>query len=412
MSATKPARRRLRVVLPATALVVGGLLTALMGQAALAQGSSAPTSSASASPAPTSSATPPTAAPVPAAPFAWQRAEVPFTKADVELWDVIAGGLGFIAVGGGFAPGEEVGSAAIWVSEDGLSWQSVPLPGDAAAGVPRSITATADGYVAVGSGCCPDEAAVWLSVDGLSWERLPDQPGFADTAMLGVASAPEGIVAVGCSAALECFSGLAWTSIDGRTWSEPLAIDLLPAGVAATSAGVVALGSTESYDGSAALALSPDGLAWPEPTVVAAGGWLHAAVEQPSGVLAVGGTTNPRNGRSVGLAATSADGLAWEPQDARHLRKVWVEDAAVHPDGWLFVGWQANGYEQSPAALWTTDLQVFEPLEFPREMKGSGMLHAVAVGEDGVTAVAVGSTVLNRGVVPTVWVSVEVAAPG
>jgi hypothetical protein len=93
--------------------------------------------------------------------------------------------------------------------------------------------------VAVGSGCCPDEAAVWLSPDGLSWERLPDQPGFADTAMLGVTSTPDGIVAVGCSAVMECMSGLAWSSPDGRSWSESVLLDMLPLGAASTSAGIL-----------------------------------------------------------------------------------------------------------------------------------------------------------------------------
>ena len=36
--------------------------------------------------------------------------------------------------------------------------------------------------------------------------------------------------------------------------------------------------------------------------------------------------------------------------------------------------------------------------------KSEGMLHAAALSEDGATLVAVGSTMLNRGEVPTVWV--------
>ncbi len=161
----------------------------------------------------------------PAAPFVFERADVPFAPAGVELWDVVAGGPGFVAVGGGFAEGDETSTAVIWVSDDGRAWQSVPLFGEAATGVPRAVTATADGFVAVGSGCCPDEAAVWLSPDGLAWERLPASPSLEGSAMLDVAATADGIVAVGCRAELECFTGLAWNSADGRTWSDPVDLD-------------------------------------------------------------------------------------------------------------------------------------------------------------------------------------------
>lgn len=349
---------------------------------------------------------------VPPAPLAWERATVPAAPAGMELWDVIAGGPGFIAVGGGFEEGAQVGTAVIWVSEDGRAWQSVPLFGDAARGIPRAITATADGFVVVGSGCCPDEAAVWLSPDGLMWERLPDQLVFADTAMMGVTTAGEGIVAVGCSAVLECMSGLAWTSSDGRTWSEPVVLDVLPFSVATTSAGIMALGSSEAYEGVAALSASADGLTWAEPISVGGGGSLHAAIDVPDGILAAGGTFDFESGTSDALLATSEDGLAWETQQARGLRGVWFEDVAPRDGGYLLIGWRATGDGQVPASLWTTDLRTFEPGSFPRELKRGGLLHGVAFAKEGTAAVAVGSTVLNRGVVPTVWVSVGTPSEG
>lgn len=382
MSASQPARRGPRRDLLGSVLVLGGLLAALAPPSVQAQAAATP------------DLTP------------WVRADTPATPTDLELWDVIAGGPGFIAVGGGFEAGEEVGTAAIWVSEDGWAWQSVALLGDAATGIPRSITATPDGFVAVGSGCCPDRAAVWLSEDGLAWERLPDQSGFADAAMLGVTWQDDGLVAVGCSAQLECFGGLSWASPDGRTWSGPEELDMLPGDVAGTSMGPIAVGASEPYDGAASLALGIPGAAWAPATQIAPRGWLDAAIDTPDGTLVAGGTTNERNGRAATLAFTSSDGLSWEPLEGPGLDGLWVEDVAAAPDGWLLAGWSTTRDGQVPATRWTTDLTTFHPIAFPREMKDSGLVHAGAVASDGSTMVVVGSSILNRGEVPSAWVRV------
>jgi hypothetical protein len=349
----------------------------------------------------------------PAAPFVFERAEMPSTPAGIELWDVVAGGPGFVAVGGGFTEGEEASTTVIWVSEDGRAWQSVPLFGDAAQGVPRAVTTTPSGLVAVGSGCCPDEAAVWLSADGLTWERLPDAPSLVGSAMLDVTSGPDGLVAVGCSAQLECISGLAWTSADGRTWSDPAVldeVDLLPLAVASTEAGILALGSGSAFGDSARLALSPDGTSWPSATTISIGGGsMEAAVERPAGILAAGGNSDPETGRTGALLATSEEGTLWVPSQPRALRGTWVEDIADRGDGLVLVGWRSRRGDQVPSAAWTADLASYQRLELPRQLKDSGTLHAVVASEDGSTVVAVGNAVLNRGLVPAAFVSVAPA---
>lgn len=380
MDASTASQRRLHVRHAAGRVILAGLLAVLTSGPALAQDPGA------------------------SAPGRWQRAELPVVSSGIQLWDVIAGGPGFIAVGGGFMEGREVGSAVILVSDDGRTWQSVPLFGEAGEGIPRSLAETADGFVAVGSGCCPDVAAVWLSPDGLVWERLPEQPGFTDSAMIGVTSTVDGLVAVGCRAVLECFGGLAWTSPDGRTWREPVELDLLPLGVASTTAGVLATGSSQAYGGDAAVSSSIDGSTWSSATSVETGGVLHAVTITGDGVLAVGGTTLEPSGRSDTLAFSSPDATTWEPSDVPGLRGVWVEDVVTAPSGWLFVGWTSGRSGQRPATLWTTDLEQVRTLRFMRETKEGGLLHAAAISEDGLTLVAVGSTVLNRGEVPTVWV--------
>jgi hypothetical protein len=345
----------------------------------------------------------------PAAPFAFERADVPSAPAGMELWDVVAGGPGFVAVGGGFAEGDEASTAIIWVSDDGRAWQSVPLFGDAATGVPRAVTAMADGFVAVGSGCCPDEAAVWLSPDGLAWERLPASPSLVGSAMLDVASTADGIVAVGCRAELECFSGLAWTSPDGRTWGDPVdldEVDLLPLAVAATEAGVLALGSGSAFGDAARLALSPDGATWSTATTISSGGGsMEVAIERPEGILAAGGATDPGTDTNGALLATSEDGALWVPRQPRSLRGTWVEDIADLGDGLVLVGWRTRRGDQIPDAAWTADLATFTRLDLPSELKDSGALHATAAAPDGSSLVAVGYNILNRGLVPTVFVS-------
>jgi len=376
--------RRRPVTLAITSLVLGASLVGLVAPTVLAQDGDPPTAEQT-----------------------WARASVPDAPAGVEFWDVTAGGPGFIAVGGGFTEGSEEASAAIWVSDDGRAWQSVPLFGDAARGIPRSITTSRDGYVAVGSGCCPDVAAVWLSPDGLSWERLAAQPGFADTAMLAGASTPEGLVAAGCSAVLECISGLAWTSPDGRSWSGPVSLDMLPLGLANTSEGTLALGASEPYEGLASLALSEDGSTWSAAESLDISGATHAAIDVPDGILAVGGAIDLDTGDSAGLLATSADGLTWEALQPRRLRGLWLEDVADLDSGFLLAGWRSRRDGQVPVTLWTTDLRTFDAGAFPRDVKQAGVIHALAVSEDAATAVAVGATFLHRGTVPTIWVDSE-----
>ena len=216
-------------------------------------------------------------------------------------------------------------------------------------------------------------------------------------------------MAVGCSAQLECIGGLAWTSPDGRTWSDPVAleeVDLLPLAVATTEAGILALGSGSAFGDSARLALSPDGIAWPSATTISIGGGsMEAAVQRPEGILAAGGSSDPETGKTGALLATSEEGTLWVPQQPRSLRDTWVEDIADRGDGLVLVGWRSRRGDQVPAAAWTTDLSTYERLELPRQLKDSGTLHAAAIAPDGSSVVAVGYAILNRGLVPAVFVS-------
>lgn len=345
-----------------------------------------------------------------APPGDWARATLPSADAGLEIFDVTAGGPGFVAVGGGHTAGSQWASALIWVSDSGRHWQSVPLFGVAARGAARAITATPDGFVAVGSDCCStegasDRGAVWLSREGIIWERLPEEPTFASAALFGVASSPDGIVAIGCQAFMECGAGLAWTSPDGRIWSDPIAMPFLPMDVAWTSLGWLALGSSEPYDGFATVAMSADGTTWSEPVILETRGSLMAAVDTPDGVLAVGSAFDPDEAANRGLLVRSGDGLTWERLTGRRPGATWIEDVASRGDGFLMVGSRPVSDDIVSSILWSSDLVGYSAASFPREVKSTGTLHAVAFDVDGAPAVAVGSSMLNRGQVPAIWVT-------
>jgi hypothetical protein len=127
------------------------------------------------------------------------------------------------------------GSAAVWVSGDGLSWTRVAQ--DAAAFGSDSaiwihdVARGGPGLVAVGTewnggwtkeGAYP-HAAVWVSPDGLDWSRVPhDDTVFGGTAEAGmltmwsVDASDDLVVAAGYSGRLN--RQAIWASSDGTNW--------------------------------------------------------------------------------------------------------------------------------------------------------------------------------------------------
>lgn len=140
------------------------------------------------------------------------------------MFDVVVGGPGLVAVGreGDERPWDNSfdNGAAVWTSEDGITWTRVPndetvfgTAGNPATGsgpVMLSVTEGGPGLVAVG------RKAVWTSPDGVTWTRILDDVPVRPI-MTGVTARGSDLVAVGC-----CPSGAtaAWTSVDGITWSQ------------------------------------------------------------------------------------------------------------------------------------------------------------------------------------------------
>lgn len=175
--------------------------------------------------------------------------------------DVVSGGPGLVAVGivdhayfgfrrspqefrpgemGVFAPsGREDLDAAVWTSEDGLTWELVPDPDGAFSGTGdgsstvagdeamEAVAVGAGRIVAVGS--AHEDAAVWVSNDGVSWQRVPhDDEVFGGPSgqwMHDVVYTGERFVAVGTDLnGAErrdggIMRGAVWTSEDGSSWS-------------------------------------------------------------------------------------------------------------------------------------------------------------------------------------------------
>ena len=208
------------------------------------------------------------------------------------MTSVTAGGPGFVAVGWDGHPHGGEGNAVVWTSVDGVTWSRVPH-GDAAFGQQgdftgmKEVVAGGPGLVAVGVSWSlhddiPGPAAVWTSVDGRDWSRVPHHEALSAGGMAGVALGGPGLVAVGGDG---WGHAMVWTSEDGLTWTlvphddAVFASDTGMAAVAATKAGLVAVGSDE-VDRSAAAWTSVDGVEWTrvpdDPTTF--GGHPHARI--------------------------------------------------------------------------------------------------------------------------------------
>ena len=146
-----------------------------------------------------------------AAPMEWARlpAEGALGAGDdaneYHLNAIVTGGPGMIAVGEVRPVSDEwwleaPGVGAVWVSEDGRTWDRIADDEGVFGGgyAILDIARTQDGFVAVGSAHDAGETsgAVWRSADGLSWNRI-ESPSFSGTSMWAVVSGDPGLVAVG-----------------------------------------------------------------------------------------------------------------------------------------------------------------------------------------------------------------------
>lgn len=407
--------------LPVRATVPRAMLAALLGSLLSGCTSATPTVPSSGAPGPPLDSAVPglSAAPSPAASGAsplvpsgspstgpaWQLVADPdLVLPDGTMSEVIRGGPGFVAVGGGYDEATRTPIAAIWTSVDGREWRRATLDGDAGLGRVSSIAVGGPGLVAVGGQCCPDEAAVWVSEDGVDWVRIPDQEAFTGTAMTAVTSWAGGLVAVGCEAQLECAGTAIWVSGDGQGWERsPLSEELgsaFLADITAIGSVLVAVGSSQPQTpGPATILVSIDAHIWTPAEVPSGAVSLAGVASGPAGVVATGTAFDEATGRSDALVLGSADGAAWQRRDSDSFARGATEDILSGPRGFVAVG-QARRGGQGVAASWSSpDGRRWERLI----AGGRGTMSAVAMGPEG-ELVAVGSVTSDSVTRPAVWV--------
>ena len=153
----------------------------------------------------------------------WDNVTSPdFAGPDIQQVRGIAwGGDGFVAVG------EDGMSAGVWVSRDGFEWNKVQdedlLPSEWGAAYMFDVVAGGPGYVAVGSvgfregtygggtSTVNAGASIWVSESGYEWDLLVvDDPGDEGLGSVEVDPATGRLIA---------FGGDHWYSTDGYDWS-------------------------------------------------------------------------------------------------------------------------------------------------------------------------------------------------
>jgi hypothetical protein len=273
-----------------------------------------------------------------AAPFALAAVEQP-TRA---IWpaDGTSGPAGLLIVG----HDPQTGRPAVWRSVTGEVWARLGAVGFGRAGTVAALSATAEGYIAVGAitdGTSNSSApAAWLSEEGQRWRvvKLPSQRGGE---AVDVVSFAGGLVAVGVDG--DSGRGVIWRSINGGAgWSRAELGDTVLPPYSIASVGDAPLFSGLRYegdDGHPVLLRSPDGgQTWGAvdlPAEIAVGLTLLRVSSTGNRAWAVGSrqlyparhtAICARNvrlcERAERVVLTSADGAEWSELDLTALPRV------------------------------------------------------------------------------------------
>ncbi|WP_193318747.1 WD40/YVTN/BNR-like repeat-containing protein [Nonomuraea phyllanthi] len=183
--------------------------------------------------------------------------KLPQGGSGVRVYDAVASGDGYVAVGG--SGGGDHESSVVWHSPDGVNWSSRKrvAPPDATSAGLRRVTIYQAKLVAIGTAVTGGARRAFAAVsddDGETWQTswLPAEQA---AAVYDLAAAREGLVAVGWHGAPGEGDSTAWTSQDGLSWNRmELTRDRLAgqgsqwlSAVAVSGSEVVALGRSTTY---------------------------------------------------------------------------------------------------------------------------------------------------------------------
>jgi hypothetical protein len=206
------------------------------------------------------------------------------------------------------------GNGVAWVSTDGRSWTSEPLPGASAKGgtfMPRAVGAWNGGFAIIGlwNGTGTTRSTAWYSSTGLDWTQASTSLDGFD--VRGVAGLNGRIVAAGIDLSASA-PGLAcsWSTGDGKTWTKSTAVTDVST---IAMDGVVKVG--DSLIGYGAPATTP---AAPAPTPV-------PLAPTPSASTSASTSSSSPAGRSAGPTTAA-------PTAAPVTEAVWVTEDGVN---WL-----------------------------------------------------------------------------
>ncbi|MBN6051400.1 hypothetical protein JYK22_05590, partial [Nonomuraea sp. RK-328] len=293
-----------------------------------------------------------------------------------QLADVVHGRRGWLAAGSTQA-GIDVTEPLLVSSDDGRSWRTIPATGDLARAQdhPRlAVTAVAagpDGYVLAGEDTNASGAtgpALWFTRDLRKFTRSRKLPqGGAGVRVHDLTATPDGYVAVGVAGGGDGERGTVWVSEDGLNWKARKR--LVPDGassaglshVAAYQDRLVAIGAARVQGARRVFAAvsRDDGATWSTawlPAEKAADVDDLAATDQ--GLVAVG--WHGTQGDADSAAWISQDGTSWTRSDLTKDRlggpgMQWL--AAVTVAGSEVVGLgRSTTYDADHLILWTSTL--------------------------------------------------------
>ena len=158
----------------------------------------------------------------------------------------------------------------------------------------------------------PGVASNWT---GLSWSQLPsDNPLVVADPGVQVLAWQHGYVVYGTTGGRE--SGFVFTSPDGQTWTQVTAIVAPQVVVAASSAGLVAVGSTVPTE---TVWTSTDGVYWHDAGAPSGLGEVDSIAGTSSGFVATGHSNNGSGkfATQTFSVAFSSDGIGWTPVEVR-----------------------------------------------------------------------------------------------